>query len=199
MSRLPALRDMVSSDVRAAYRGDPAAASMEEIVYSYPGVQALAIHRLAHEFYREKAPLVPRILSEHAHSRTGIDIHPGATLGRRIFIDHGTGVVIGETAVLGDDVKLYQGVTLGALSLPRDEAGELIRRTKRHPTLEHDVTVYAGATILGGDTIVGEHSVIGANTWITESVPPHTRVTYNARPSGPPQRQTTLAPPPHHR
>jgi serine O-acetyltransferase len=199
MSRLPALREMVSLDVRAAYRGDPAAGSMEEIVYSYPSVLAVAIHRLAHEFFKEQVPLVPRILAEHAHSRTGIDIHPGATIGKRFFIDHGTGVVIGETAVIGDDVKLYQGVTLGALSLPRDETGELVRRTKRHPTIEHDVTVYAGATILGGDTVVGAHSVIGGNTWITESVPPHTRVTYNARPSGPPQRQTSMPPPPANR
>lgn len=195
--RLPMLRELVSLDARAAYRGDPAAISMEEIVYSYPGLQAIAIHRIAHEFTRENVPLVPRILSEHAHSRTGIDIHPGATIGRRFFIDHGTGVVIGETAVIGEDVKLYQGVTLGALSLPRDEAGELIRRTKRHPTLENNVTVYSGATILGGDTVIGAHSVIGGNTWVTESVPPHTRITYNARPSGPPQRQTTLPPPPN--
>lgn len=196
LERVPAIRDMVSLDVQAAYRGDPAASNTEEIVFSYPGVQAVAIHRLAHEFCVQDVPMIPRILSEHAHSRTGIDIHPGATVGQRFFIDHGTGVVIGETAVIGDDVKLYQGVTLGALSLPRDGSGELIRRTKRHPTLEHHVTVYAGATILGGETVVGEHSVIGGNTWITESVPPHTRVTYNARPSGPPQRQTTLAPPP---
>jgi serine O-acetyltransferase len=195
LSRLPALRELASLDARAAFRGDPAAISMEEIVYSYPGLQAIAVHRIAHEFHRENVPLVPRIMSEHAHSRTGIDIHPGATIGRRFFIDHGTGVVIGETAVIGEDVKLYQGVTLGALSLPRDESGELIRRTKRHPTLENNVTVYAGATILGGDTVIGEHSVIGGNTWVTESVPPHTRVTYNARPSGPPQRQTTLPPP----
>jgi serine O-acetyltransferase len=195
LGRFPALRELVSLDARAAFRGDPAAISMEEIVYSYPGLQAIAIHRIAHEFFREQVPLIPRILSEHAHSRTGIDIHPGATIGRRFFIDHGTGVVIGETAVIGDDVKLYQGVTLGALSLPRDEAGELIRKTKRHPTLENSVTVYSGATILGGDTVIGAHSVIGGNTWVTESVPPHTRVTYNARPSGPPQRQTTLPPP----
>jgi serine O-acetyltransferase len=197
LGRLPALRELVSLDARAAFRGDPAAVSMEEIVYSYPGLQAIAIHRLAHEFFGEKVPLIPRILSEHAHSRTGIDIHPGATIGRRFFIDHGTGVVIGETAIIGEDVKLYQGVTLGALSLPRDETGELIRRTKRHPTLENNVTVYAGATILGGDTVVGAYSVIGGNTWVTESVPPHTRVTYNARPSGPPQRQTTLPTHPH--
>jgi serine O-acetyltransferase len=199
LSRLPAIRELISLDARAAYRGDPAAISMEEIVYSYPGLQATAIHRLAHEFFRENVPLIPRIMSEHAHSRTGIDIHPGATIGRRFFVDHGTGVVIGETAIIGEDVKLYQGVTLGALSLPRDEAGELIRRTKRHPTLENNVTVYAGATILGGDTVVGAHSVIGGNTWVTESVPPHTRVTYNARPSGPPQKQTTLPPPANHR
>jgi serine O-acetyltransferase len=198
-ARLPALRELISLDARAAYRGDPAAISMEEIVYSYPGLQAIAVHRLAHEFFRENVPLIPRILSEHAHSRTGIDIHPGATIGRRFFVDHGTGVVIGETAHIGEDVKLYQGVTLGALSLPRDEAGELIRRTKRHPTLENNVTVYAGATILGGDTVVGAHSVIGGNTWVTESVPPHTRVTYNARPSGPPQKQTTLPPTANHR
>lgn len=195
LSRLPALRELASLDARAAFRGDPAAARMEEILYSYPGLQAIAIHRIAHELFRESVPLVPRILSEHAHSRTGIDIHPGATIGQRFFIDHGTGVVIGETAVIGDDVKLYQGVTLGALSLPRDPSGELIRRTKRHPTLENNVTVYSGATILGGDTVIGEHSVIGSNTWVTATVPPHTRVTYNAHPSGSAQRQTTSPPP----
>jgi serine O-acetyltransferase len=149
-------------------------------VFSYPGIQAITAHRFAHEFQARRVPMIPRIMAECAHNTTGIDIHPGATIGRRFFIDHGTGVVIGETTLIGDDVKLYQGVTLGALSMPRDEAGALIRETKRHPTLENGVTIYAGATILGGNTVIGANSVIGANTWITESVPPNTRVSYSA-------------------
>jgi serine O-acetyltransferase len=177
---IPRLRDLLSMDVRAAYQGDPAAYSIEEIVFSYTGVQAITAYRLAHEFQKRRVPMIPRIMAECAHSSTGIDIHPGATIGRRFFIDHGTGVVIGETTLIGDDVKLYQGVTLGALSMPRDEAGALIRETKRHPTLENGVTIYAGATILGGNTVIGANSVIGANTWITESVPPNTRVSYSA-------------------
>jgi len=197
LGQLPKLRELLSLDVRAAYSGDPAANSIEEIVFSYPSVQAVTTHRIAHEFHLRRVPLIPRILSEHAHSVTGIDIHPGAQIGKRFFVDHGTGVVIGETAIIDDDVKLYQGVTLGALSLPRDSSGELIRKTKRHPTLERGVTVYAGATILGGDTVIGAHSVIGANTWITESLPPHTRVTYSAyATSSGVQRRTTVPPPP---
>jgi len=195
LARLPHIRELLTLDVRAAYDGDPAANSIEEIVFSYPGVQAIMVHRIAHELYLLRVPLIPRILSEHAHSTTGIDIHPGASIGKRFFIDHGTGVVIGETATIGDDVKLYQGVTLGALSLPRDSSGELIRKTKRHPTLEQHVTVYAGATILGGDTVIGAQSVIGANTWLTESIAPHTRVTYTGNPgSGGVQRLTTVKP-----
>ncbi|HET6334243.1 MAG TPA: serine O-acetyltransferase EpsC [Polyangiales bacterium] len=179
-AEIPRLRDLLSMDVRAAYQGDPAAYSIEEIVFSYPGVQAITAHRFAHEFQIRRVPMIPRIMTECAHNLTGIDIHPGATIGRRFFVDHGTGVVIGETTLIGDDVKLYQGVTLGALSMPRDDAGALIRETKRHPTLENGVTIYAGATILGGNTVIGANSVIGANTWITESVPPNTRVSYSA-------------------
>lgn len=195
-AQLPAVREQLCLDVRAAYQGDPSANSIEEIVFSYPAVLAITAHRLAHEFFTRNVPMVPRIMSEHAHSQTGIDIHPGAKIGKRFFIDHGTGVVIGETAVIGDDVKLYQGVTLGALSLPRDSSGELIRQTKRHPTIERKVTIYSGATILGGDTIIGEHSVIGANTWVTDSVPPHTRVSYSGYPAVLAQQQYTKPPPP---
>jgi serine O-acetyltransferase len=194
LAQLPALRELMSLDVRAAYRGDPSADSIEEIVFSYPGVIAINTYRIAHEFCVRRVPMIPRILSEHAHSVTGIDIHPGAQIGKRFFIDHGTGAVIGETAIIGDDVKLYQGVTLGALSFPRDQTGELIRKTKRHPTLEDAVTVYSGATILGGDTVIGAHSVIGANAWITESVPPHTRVTYATQFGNGVQRHTTVVP-----
>ncbi|RMF23096.1 MAG: serine acetyltransferase [Deltaproteobacteria bacterium] len=176
---LPDIRETVSLDVEAAYVGDPAAKSIEEVIFSYPAVEAVSIYRIAHEFFVRDVPLIPRIMSEYAHGRTGIDIHPGAQIGKRFFIDHGTGVVIGETTVIGDRVKIYQGVTLGALSLPRNAAGELIRDRKRHPTIEDDVTIYAGATILGGDTVVGAGSVIGGNVWLTESVPPNTRVTYS--------------------
>lgn len=180
LAEIPRIREMLSMDVRAAYQGDPAAYSIEEIVFSYPGIQAITAHRYAHEFQIRRVPMIPRIMAECAHNLTGIDIHPGATIGKRFFVDHGTGVVIGETTHIGDDVKLYQGVTLGAISMPRDEAGVLIRETKRHPTLENGVTIYAGATILGGNTVIGANSVIGANTWITESVPPNTRVSYSA-------------------
>jgi serine O-acetyltransferase len=179
-AEIPHVREQLSLDVRAAFKGDPAAKSIEEVVFSYPAVQALTAHRFAHEFHERAVPMIPRILAEHAHNLTGIEIHPGAEIGKRFFIDHGTGVVIGETAVIGDDVKLYQGVTLGALSMPRDAAGALIREAKRHPTIENGVTIYAGATILGGNTVIGEDSVIGSNTWITESVPPNTRVSYSA-------------------
>jgi serine O-acetyltransferase len=179
-AEIPRLRELLSMDVRAAYHGDPAAYSIEEIVFSYPGIRAITAHRFAHEFYMRKVPMIPRIMAECSHNLTGIDIHPGATIGRRFFIDHGTGVVIGETTLIGDDVKLYQGVTLGAISIPRDDAGAAIREPKRHPTLENGVTIYSGATILGGNTVIGANSVIGANTWITESVPPNTRVSYSA-------------------
>jgi serine O-acetyltransferase len=179
-AEIPCVREQLSLDVNAAFNGDPAAKSIEEVVFSYPTVQAITTYRLAHEFHKRGVPMIPRIMSEHAHNLTGIDIHPGAEIGKRVFIDHGTGVVVGETAVIGDGVKLYQGVTLGALSVPRDAAGVLIRETKRHPTIENGVTIYAGATILGGNTVIGANSVIGANTWVTESVPPNTRVSYSA-------------------
>ncbi|MCE5186573.1 MAG: serine acetyltransferase [Planctomycetaceae bacterium] len=176
LSRIPDIRESLKTDVQAAFEGDPAAKSFEEIVISYPYMTAIAIHRVAHELYRMQVPLIPRIMSEYAHSKTGIDIHPGATVGKYFFIDHGTGVVIGETAVIGDHVKLYQGVTLGAVSFPRDEMGQIIRDKKRHPTLEDNVTVYAEATILG-DIIIGKNAVIGGNVWIREAVPPGTVVT----------------------
>ena len=187
-SRIPALRDALSLDVHAAYDGDPAAKSIEEIIFSYPAIQAITAHRFAHVLYELDVPMVPRIIAEHAHSKTGIDIHPGATIGKRFFIDHGTGVVIGETTLIGDDVKLYQGVTLGALSVPRDQAGDLIREVKRHPTIEDRVTIYAGATVLGGDTVIGHDSIIGANTWLTAAVPAHSHVSFNAEPGDTRQR-----------
>jgi serine O-acetyltransferase len=162
--------------VEAAYTGDPAAHSHYEIVFCYPGLEAITIYRLAHELLLRDVPLIPRMMSEYAHSKTGIDIHPGARIGPSFFIDHGTGVVIGETCDIGTHVKLYQGVTLGALSFPRDAAGNIIRGMKRHPTLEDEVVVYANATILGGDTVVGHHAVIGSSVWLTQSVAPHTVV-----------------------
>jgi len=173
---LPALRALLAEGVQAAYDGDPAAKSSGEVIFSYPATVAITTYRLARQLLELGVPLLPRIMSEQAHSATGIDIHPGARLGRRFFIDHGTGVVIGETAEIGDDCKLYQGVTLGALSFPKNACGQLIRGQKRHPTLEDRVTVYAGATILGGDTVIGHDSVIGGNVWLTESVPPDSRV-----------------------
>src|SRR5437870_10655051 len=174
-SQLPAVRKMLWTDMDAAYEGDPAATSYEEIILAYPALEAIAIYRMAHLLYG-KVPLIPRIMTEWAHSRTGIDIHPGAQIGDSFFIDHGTGVVIGETTMIGNYVKLYQGVTLGALSFPKDESGRLIRGQKRHPTIEDNVVIYAGATILGGDTVIGEGSIIGGNVWLTESVPPGSRV-----------------------
>ncbi len=176
---LPKVRELLHGDVEAAYHGDPAAKSIEEVIFSYPAIEAITVYRIAHEFHVLGAPLIPRIMSEQAHNITGIDIHPGATIGQRFFIDHGTGVVIGETSVIGDNVKLYQGVTLGAVSIPAEEV-EGIRGTKRHPTLEDGVTVYAGATILGGETVIGRGSVIGGNVWLTESVAPGTRISYAA-------------------
>lgn len=168
---LPELRRVLNGDVRAAYEGDPAAKNIEEIVFSYPSIEAVTAHRLAHRLYRAGVPMIPRIMTEHAHARTGIDISPGARIGERFFIDHGTGVVIGETAEIGNDVKIYQGVTLGALSVPNRE-----QASKRHPTIEDRVTIYAGATILGGDTVIGAGSVIGGNVWLTKSVPPGSKV-----------------------
>jgi len=176
LGRIPSIRELLKGDVQAAYDGDPAAKSFEEIVISYPHLLAISIHRIAHELNHLEVPLIPRMMSEYAHSKTGIDIHPAAHIGRNFFIDHGTGVVIGETAIIGDNVKIYQGVTLGALSFPRDERGQIIRDRKRHPTLEDNVTVYAEATILG-DITIGAGAVIGGNVWIRDSVPPGTIVT----------------------
>jgi serine O-acetyltransferase len=172
-ARLPAIRELLAGDVEAAFEGDPAAKSFAEIVVAYPSTLAISTYRIAHELHVKGVPVLPRIMSEHAHDRTGIDIHPGATIGRRFFIDHGTGVVIGETCEIGDRVRLYQGVTLGAIS-PRH--GEQLRGVKRHPTLEDDVTIYAGSTILGGETVVGRGSVIGGNVWVMASIPPESRV-----------------------
>jgi serine O-acetyltransferase len=175
LSRIPYVRDILSTDIEAAYDGDPAAQSLEEIIVAYPGVQAIAVYRLAHVLWREKIPLVPRVMTEYAHSRTGIDIHPGATIGKRFFIDHGTGVVIGETCSIGENVRIYQGVTLGARSFAKDEHGRLLRGIKRHPNLEDEVTVYSGATILG-DVRIGRGSLVGGNVWLTESVPADTKI-----------------------
>ena len=175
IQELPSLREMLALDVAAALEGDPACQSRDEVIFSYPGLLAISIQRMAHLLYHQKVPLLPRILTEYAHARTGIDIHPGAHIGQSFFIDHGTGVVIGETARLGDRVRLYQGVTLGALSLPR-KAGEKLKGVQRHPTIEDEVIIYAGATILGGDTVIGARSVVGGNVWITESVPPDSKV-----------------------
>jgi serine O-acetyltransferase len=172
-AKLPAVRALLAEDVEAAFDGDPAATSYAEIAAAYPALFAIASYRLAHEICNLGVPLLPRLLSEHAHARTGIDIHPGAKIGRRFFIDHGTGVVIGETAEIGDRCVIYQGVTLGALA-PRK--GQVLRGVKRHPTLEDDVTIYAGATILGGDTVIGRGSVIGGNVWLTHSTPPCSKV-----------------------
>ena len=175
LRELPEIRKTLTTDVQAAYDGDPAAKNVDEVIISYPGVLAITIHRIAHQLWRQNIPLLPRIMSEHAHSITGIDIHPGATIGQSFFIDHGTGVVIGETTEIGEHVRIYQGVTLGALSLPKDQV-EQLRQEKRHPTIEDDVTIYAGATILGGETVIGRGSVIGGSVWITSSVPPGTKV-----------------------
>jgi serine O-acetyltransferase len=173
---LPDLRRTLNADVLAAYDGDPAAKSVEEVVFSYPAIEAITAYRVAHVLYNEQVEMIPRIIAEHAHSKTGIDIHPGARVGERFFIDHGTGVVIGETSVIGRNVKIYQGVTLGALSVPR--GGDAPRSGQRHPTIEDNVTIYSGATILGGDTVIGEGSVIGGNVWLVHSVPPRSRITY---------------------
>jgi serine O-acetyltransferase len=175
MEGLPSVMELVADDVTAAYDGDPAATGADEIILSYPGVKAVYTYRIAHLLYELDVPLIPRVMTEIAHHETGTDIHPGARIGRHFFIDHATGVVIGETTEIGNHVKLYQGVTLGALSFPKDERGRLIRGHKRHPTIEDDVVIYAGATILG-DTTIGRGSVIGGNVWLTTPVPPHTRV-----------------------
>ena len=167
---------MLATDIEAAFDGDPAAQSYEEIILAYPGLQAIAVQRLAHVLYEADVPLVPRMMTEYAHSRTGIDIHPGATIGRCFFIDHGTGVVIGETCVIGDHVKIYQGVTLGARSFPHDESGRIIKGTQAPPDIEDGVTIYSGATILGHVRDRRKARSIGGNVWLTHSVPPETRI-----------------------
>jgi serine O-acetyltransferase len=174
--KLPDIRSALMEDVEAAYDGDPAASGFDEILLAYPGLVALTVHRVAHELYKMGVPLMPRIMAEWAHSQSGADIHPGATIGHRFFIDHATGVVVGETTVIGDDVKLYQGVTLGALSIQKDAHGRVIRSTKRHPTVEDRVTIYANATVLGGHTVIGAGSVVGGSVFLTKSVPPGSRV-----------------------
>ncbi len=176
LEKLPGLRHILALDVQAAYDGDPACKSLDEVIFCYPGLEAVTVYRLAHALHELGVPLIPRMITEWAHSRTGIDIHPGAKIGRHFFIDHGTGVVIGETTEIGEHVKIYQGVTLGALSFPTDAEGKLVRGRKRHPTLEDRVVIYANATLLGGQTIVGHDSVIGSNVWLTHSVAPHTTV-----------------------
>lgn len=171
---IPRLRGLLALDAQAAYDGDPAAKSVDEVIFSYPGMMAVTVHRIAHRLYRLGVPLIPRIMSEYAHRSTGIDIHPGARIGERFFIDHGTGVVIGETTEIGNRVTLYQGVTLGALSFK--EGADAMRHKKRHPTIEDNVVIYAGATILGGETVVGHDSVIGGNVWLIDSIPPYSKV-----------------------
>ncbi|MGH0053884.1 MAG: serine O-acetyltransferase EpsC, partial [Sphaerochaetaceae bacterium] len=173
---LPELRIKLKEDTKAAFDGDPAARNIREVILSYPCIKTLTIHRIAHELFKMEVPLIPRMFNEYAHKETGIDIHPGAEIGSSFFIDHGTGVVIGETTVIGDHVKIYQGVTLGALSFPKDACGSLIRGAKRHPTIEDNVTIYSNATILG-DIAIGKNAVIGSNVWIKESVAPNTMVT----------------------
>jgi serine O-acetyltransferase len=175
LKELPQLRTMLAKDIHAAFDGDPAAKGYDEIIFSYPGIWAIMVNRIAHKLYIQGIPLMPRIMTEYAHGRTGIDIHPGAHIGESFFIDHGTGVVIGETSVIGNRVRIYQGVTLGAISLSKAEVKKL-RSKKRHPSIEDDVIIYANATILGGDTVVGARSVIGGNVWLTHSVPPDTEV-----------------------
>ena len=178
MGKLPEIRAYVEMDLQAAYDGDPAASSKEEVIIAYPGFYAITVNRLAHALYQLKVPLIPRIMTEYAHNRTGIDIHPGAQIGRYFFIDHGTGIVVGETTVIGDHVKIYQGVTLGALST---RGGQKLHGKQRHPTIEDNVTIYAGASILGGETVIGHDSVIGSNVFITRPVPPGTRVSIKSQ------------------
>lgn len=175
LESVPFIQKALAKDVIAAYRGDPAAKSYDEIIFSYPGMFAIMVYRIAHRLHTMSVPLIPRMMTEHSHRITGIDIHPGAVIGESFTIDHGTGVVVGETARIGDNVRIYQGVTIGALSVPSSKADEM-RGSKRHPTIENDAVIYSGATILGGDTIIGARSVIGGNVWITEPVPPDTTV-----------------------
>jgi len=176
LEKLPEVRALLSEDIQAAYDGDPAAQSTDEVILSYPCVLAITTYRIAHELYVRGVPFLPRIMTEYAHSQTGIDIHPGAKIGKRFFIDHGTGVVIGETTEIGNNVKIYQGVTLGALSFPKDEKGRIVKGRKRHPTVGNSVVIYSGATILGSETVIGDNSVIGGNAWITTAIPPGTKV-----------------------
>ena len=180
LHQLPELREILATDVQAAFDGDPAAASLDEIIFCYPGLEAITVYRLANSLHRLGVPLLPRIMTEWVHDRTGIDIHPAATIGPSFFIDHGTGVVIGGTCEIAENVKLYQGVTLGALSFPKDENGNLVRGRKRHPTIERNVVIYANATVLGGDTVVGHDSTIGASVSLLKSIEPHTIVTLSA-------------------
>ena len=180
LARLPAIRATLATDVQAAYDGDPAAKNLDEIIFAYPGLVAVSVYRLAHELLTLGVPLLPRIMTEWAHSVTGIDIHPGATIGHSFFIDHGTGVVIGETTHIGNNLKMYQSVTLGALSFPKDDYGQIIRGRKRHPTIEDDVTIYSGASILGGATFIGRGAIIGGNVFLSKSVPPNTQVVLKA-------------------
>ncbi len=176
LEKLPELREVLELDVQAARAGDPAVKTLDEIIFCYPGLEAVTVYRLAHALLKLEVPLIPRMMTEWAHSKTGIDIHPGAQIGSHFFIDHGTGVVIGETCEIGERVKLYQGVTLGALSFATDGDGNLVRGLKRHPTIEDNVVIYANATVLGGSTIIGHHSVIGSSVWLTRSLKPHTTV-----------------------
>lgn len=192
LEQLPEIRKVLQTDITAAYNGDPAAKFNEEIILSYPSIEALSVFRIAHFLYNQGVPVIPRIMTEIAHQKTGIDINPGAKIGKYFFIDHGTGVVIGETAVIGENVKLYQGVTLGAKSFPLDSHGHPVKNVKRHPDIEDNVVIYAGATILGGDTRIGHDSVIGGNVWLTESVPPYSTV-YNASPKPLIRSQTARA------
>lgn len=177
LERIPQLRQVLATDVQAAFVGDPACRSPDEVIFCYPGLEAITVYRLAHELYAIGVPYIPRMMTEWAHKETGIDIHPGAKIGHHFFIDHGTGVVVGETCDIGNHVKLYQGVTLGALSFPTDADGNLIRNVKRHPTIEDRVVIYANATVLGGKTVIGHDSVIGSSVWITKTVAPKTTVT----------------------
>lgn len=180
LEQIPEIRKLLALDVQAAFDGDPAVRTLDEVIFCYPGLEAITIYRLAHVLHGLNVPFIPRMMSEWAHSRTGIDIHPGATIGKHFFIDHGTGVVIGETTEIGDHVKLYQGVTLGALSFPTDGDGNLVRGHKRHPTIEDRVVIYASATVLGGRTVIGHDSVIGSSVWLTKSVEPNTTVVLEA-------------------
>ena len=178
IEEIPEIRRKVQLDTIAAFNGDPAAKSNEEVILSYPGLEAIVVHRIAHFLYKNGVPIIPRIMSEHVHGKTGVDIHPGATIGEYFFIDHGTGIVVGETTVIGNNVKIYQGVTLGALST---RGGQNLRGVRRHPTIEDNVTIYSNASVLGGDTVIGHDSIIGGSTFITESVPPESRIYYDVK------------------